>query len=296
MSGIRTKQEKVLVVIAHVVMIFLTICAIAPFWLLVSSSLQTQQSILQNGYQFIPNPISFDAYAYILKEIGQVARAYGITILVTVLGTALSLIITSMTAYVLTIKGLPGAGIIFAFILITMLLNGGTVATYITYTKVVDVRDSIFALLIPNLLMNGFSVMLVRNYYKNSIPYELIEAAQIDGAGFFRTYVQIIFPLSKPILATVGVMTALGYWNDWTNGLYFIKDSKYYSIQLLLNQINNSASYLASHSELKIPASEIPSIGVRLAISVLVILPIAIVYPFFQKYFVAGVTNGAVKG
>jgi len=296
MSGVRSGQEKTIEGIAHAVMILLTLCALIPFWLLVSSSLQTQESILRDGYRFIPKPVSFEAYAYILKEFGQIARAYGITILVTVVGTFLSLLLTSMTAYVLSLRGLPGATAIFAFMLLPMLLNGGTVSMYITYTNIIDVRDSIFALLIPNLLMNGFSVMLVRNYYKNSIPYELVEAAQSDGAGYFRTFLQIMLPLSKPILATVGVMTALGYWNDWTNGLYFIRDSRLYSIQLLLNQINSSASYLASHSELNIPASEIPSAGVRLAISVLVILPIAAVYPFFQKYLVAGITNGAVKG
>ena len=170
---------------------------------------------------------------------------------------------------------------------------------YITYTRIVDVRNTIFALLVPNLLLNGFNVMLVRNYVTNSIPRELQEAASIDGAGLFHIYIRIILPLSKPILATVGLLTALGYWNDWINGLYFVSDSKWYSIQLMLNQINSNASFLASHSDqLGQMANqiEIPTVAVRMAISVLVIIPIVAAYPFFQKYFTGGMMVGAVKG
>lgn len=295
-TGILTRQEKTVIAIAHIVMILLTIFALAPFWLLVSSSLQSESSIIQEGYSFLPRDISTSAYTYISQEWAQIGKAYGVTILVTVAGTALSLILVSLTSYALSIKGLPGGNLIFIMIIFTMLFNGGAVATYITYSSIFNIKNTVFALIIPNLLLNGFNVMLVRNYVANSIPGELQEAAMIDGASLIRIYWQIILPLSVPILATVGLLTALGYWNDWINGLYFIDDPNLNSIQLLLNNINNSASFLASHSELKIPADQIPSVTVRMAISVIAILPVVIAYPFFQKYFVGGITLGAVKG
>ena len=297
-NGILTRQENGLIRAAHIVMLLLTIFAIAPFWLLVSSSLQSEGSIIRNGYAFIPPEFSANAYTYIAKEWAQIGRAYGVTILVTVAGTTLSLILVSLTSYALSIKGLPGGKVIFLMIIFTMLFNGGAVSTYITYSSIVPVKNTLLALIVPNLLLNGFSIMLVRNYVINSIPGELQEAAMIDGASLMRIYWQIILPLSVPILATVGLLTALGYWNDWINGLYFIDGdhASLYSIQLLLNNINNSAQFLASHSELKIPSDQIPSTTVRMAISVIAILPIIIVYPFFQKYFVGGITLGAVKG
>ena len=296
MNSINTRSEKATIVIAHIIMVILSLLAIAPFWLLISSSLQAESTIITDGYSFLPRQTSFSAYQYIAQEWQQIGRAYMITIVTTITGTVVSLILVSLTSYALSIKGLPGRTVIFLMIVFTMLFNGGAVATYITYTNVLNLRNSIFALIIPNLLLNGFNVMLVRNYVTNSIPGELQEAAMIDGASIFRIYWQIILPLSKPILATVGLLTALGYWNDWVNGLYFITDSKMNSIQLLLNNINNSSQFLASHSELNIPRDQIPTIGIRMAISVIAILPILIAYPFFQKYFVGGITVGAVKG
>ena len=214
-TGILTRQEKTVITVAHIVMILLTIFALAPFWLLVSSSLQSESSIIQEGYSFLPRDISTSAYTYIAQEWAQIGRAYGVTILVTVAGTALSLILDSLTSYALSIKGLPGGKLIFIMIIFTMLFNGGAVATYITYSSIFNIKNTVFALIIPNLLLNGFNVMLVRNYVANSIPGELQEAAMIDGASLIRIYWQIILPLSVPILATVGLLTALGYWNDW---------------------------------------------------------------------------------
>ena len=296
MTGVRSRQEKTIAAIGHIVMIISTILALAPFWLLVSSSIQSETSIVRDGYSFWPKEISWASYRYLISEWKQIGRAYLVTIATTAAGTALSLFLVSMTSYVLSIKDLPGRTIIFIAILLTMLINGGQVSMYITYTRIVDVRDSILALLVPNLLLNGFNVMLVRNYVSNSIPGELQEAASIDGASLFSVYIKIIVPLSKPILATVGLLTALGYWNDWINGLYFISNAKWYSIQLLLNQINSSAQFLASHSDQALQQIEIPSVSIRMAISVMVIVPIVIAYPFFQKYFTGGMMVGAVKG
>ena len=185
---------------------------------------------------------------------------------------------------------------VFVLILITLLFNGGAVSSYIIYTNLFHIKNTIWALLIPNLMLNGFNLILVRNYMMHSIPEELQSAAEIDGAGVFKIYLKIILPLSKPIMATVGLLTALGYWNDWTNGLYFITDSNLYSVQLLLNKMNENIQYLASHSELGAVQQSLPGTSIRMAIAVVGILPVLIIYPFFQKYFAQGITMGAVKG
>lgn len=297
MSGVKSRQEKIFRTIAHVVMIILTICAIAPFWLLISSSLTSNDALMRTGYQFWPAQFSLEAYRYIAREWAQIGNAYGLTILVTIGGTAASLILVSMAGYALSRKGIPGMKVAFVLILITMLFNGGVVSSYIIYTNIFHIKNTIWALIVPNLLLNGFNIVLVRNFMEFNIPQELTEAAEIDGAGPFKVYRSIFIPLSKPILATVGLLSAVGYWNDWTNGLYFVDDSKLYTVQLLLNQMNNNVQYLASHSEITSGiAQPLPSVSIRMAIAVIGILPIIILYPFFQKYFEKGITIGAVKG
>lgn len=296
MSEIQSRQEKILIVIAHAIMILLVILAIAPFWLMIAGSLTDNDVLARTGYQFIPAKFSLDAYRYIVREWAQIGNAYMVTIFVTVVGTVSSLLIVSLAGYTLSQRDLPGMKVISVFILITILFNGGVVASYVIYSNVFHIKDTIWALIVPNLLLNGFNVILVKNYMSYSIPHELQEAAAIDGAGPFGIFFRIILPLSKPILATVGLLTAVGYWNDWTNGLYYITDSKLYSIQLLLNQMNNNIQYLASHSEMAGAAGSLPSTSIRMAIAVVGILPILLAYPFFQKYFEKGITMGAVKG
>ena len=187
---------------------------------------------------------------------------------------------------------------IFLAIRVTMLFNGGLVPTYLIYSNVVHVKNTVWGLILPNLLMSGFTVILVKNYFTTSIPGELIEAAEIDGAGQFNIFFKIVMPLSTPILATVGLMSAVTYWNDWQNGLYYISESKLYSIQLLLNEMNNNIQYLANNASnlAGVDTSTLPSVTIRLAIAVVAILPILLVYPFFQKYFAKGIVMGAVKG
>ena len=189
---------------------------------------------------------------------------------------------------------------ILSFMLIfTMLFNGGLVATYYSYVNIFHIRNTIWALIFPNLLMNAFNVILVRNYYINSIPNSLIEAARLDGAGEMAIYMRIIMPLSVPIIATIGLMTGLGYWNDWQNGLYYLTErggSQYYTIQIVLNNINENIQVLTqSASALGGVSVRMPSTTVRMAIATIGILPILVIYPFFQKYFVKGITLGGIK-
>ena len=202
-----------------------------------------------------------------------------------------------MTAYILSKRDMPGVKILNFMIIFTMLFNGGLVPTYISYTTIFHIKDTLLALIVPNLLMGAFMVMLVRNYFEHSIPGELYESARIDGASEFRIFGTIVLPLSVPIMATVGLMSALAYWNDWQNSIYYISDKKMYSIQAILNAINQSISMLASLGDTAgASAAQLPTTTIRMAIAVVGILPILIISPFFQKYFAKGLVAGAVKG
>ena len=178
-----------------------------------------------------------------------------------------------------------------------MLFNGGLVATYVSYVTIFGIKNTIFALLVPNLLMNAFMIMLVRNYFEHSIPVEIYESARIDGANEFLIFFRLVLPLGTPILATVGLMNGIAYWNDWQNSLHYVDDKALYSIQAVLNAINESVSVLASlGTSSGVSAADLPSTTIRMAVAVVGILPILILYPFFQKYFAKGLMAGSVKG
>lgn len=292
------KGDKQFQLIAHVVMIFLSVCALFPFLLLVSSSFTDEKAAILNGFSIIPSKFGLGAYKYILKEFATIGRAYLVTIIVTIVGTVLSVSITTLMAYGLT-KQVPGIKIINFLVVFTMLFNGGLVPTYYVYTNLVNVKDTILALIIPGLLMNAFSIMLVKNYFLTSIPQELIESAKMDGAGELKVLLSIVLPLSLPILATIGITLAISYWNDWTNGLYYLTNPKLFSIQTVLNKINENVQFLANNSDKitgTVDTSSLPSVTMRMAIAVIGIVPIVCIYPFFQKYFIKGITIGAVKG
>lgn len=295
---IQTRQEKGIRIFAHIFLTLMCVSALVPFWLLISSSFSDSSYAVSEGYRFFPEKLSLDAYKYILGQWEQIGRAYLVTIVVTVLGTFLSLLITSLLAYGLSQKGLPGVKLITGLLLFTMLFSGGIVPQYMIYNNILEIKNTIWGLIIPNILTNAFTVVLVRNYFTKSIPYELIEAMQIDGAGPIRIYWKLILPMSKPILATVGVMTAVTYWNDWTNSLYYITDSKLYSVQQLLNEMNNNVQFMANNSgQLQgVDVTQLPTSTMRMAIAAIAIIPIMIAYPFFQRYFTKGITQGAVKG
>ncbi len=281
-------------------MILFSLLAVVPFVLLVIASFTDNQWALVHGISFFPQKWSSTAYQYIGNEWGTIGRAYLMTIVVTLIGTALSILITTSLAYSLTEKGLPGGKILNFLVIFTMLFNGGIVASFYIWVKVFSIRNTLWALIFPNLMMNAFNIVLVKNYYISSVPGALKEAARIDGASEFRIFVQIVFPLSLPIIATIGLMTAIAYWNDWTNGLYYLTErngSHLYTIQIVLNTVNENINFLASHANQMsgISVAEIPSTTVRMAIAVVGVLPILILYPFFQKYFVKGISLGAVK-
>ena len=298
MSGVRSTEEKIYGLIGNIVMVILSLCAFLPFWLLIAASFTEEHTAVREGYKFIPSLGSTSAYGYIFQQWAQIGRAYGVTLLVTVLGTVVSVMVIMMCSYGLTQKDVPGIRVISFLIIFTMLFNGGLVPTYLVYNNILHVKNTIFGLLLPNLLCSGFNIVLVRSYIQSNIPSALVEAAEMDGAGQFKIFFQVIMPLSKPIIATIGLLNGVNYWNDWTNGLYYITDSRLYSSQQLLNEINNNIQYLSSNASAMsgIDTSNIPSNTVRMAIAVVAILPILCLYPFFQKYFSKGITLGAVKG
>lgn len=291
----KSKDEKIWRITAHIVMILLSLAAILPFILLVIASFTDNTTAVREGYSYFPSMWSLEAYQYILKNYSMIFNAYKMTIISTVLGTVGGLLITCLFSYMLSQKELPGRKILTFMVLLTMLFNGGLVPTYLIYSSMFHIKDTVWALVIPNLLMNGFNVILVKNYFENSIPGELYESARIDGAGELLIFFRIALPLSKPIMATVGLLMGITYWNDWQNGLYYLNDRSLYTIQNVLNQINQNIAYLAQTGA-SVNVSDLPTTTARMAIAVIGILPIVLVYPFFQKYFVKGITMGAVKG
>ena len=219
-------------------------------------------------------------------------RGYLITIIVTVIGVVVCVVITLMFSYMLSRPGLPFKRLLSFFVIFTMLFNGGLVATYIMYSQTFHIKNTLFALILPNLLTNAFFITMVKNFFTSSIPMELIEAARIDGASEFRIFFTVAMPLSKPIIATLGLLVGVNYWNDWQNGMYYLDDSRLYGIQNILNAINENTKYLMQAGG---SGSVMPTETVRMAAAILGILPILIIYPFFQDYFVKGITMGAVK-
>ncbi|KKO52757.1 sugar ABC transporter permease [Paenibacillus sp. DMB20] len=280
-------------------MALLTILAFLPFILILSASFTDESTLVREGYSFLPSKLSLDAYTYMVSSAGTFLRAYGVSFLVTILGTGIGLMITSMLAYPMSRRDFKYHNVLAFVVFFTMLFSGGIVPSYILWTKYFHIKDTLWALIIPNLLTNGFHVLLIRNYYKNNVPVDLIEAAQIDGASELRTFFKIMLPLSVPVMATVGLFMGLAYWNDWINALYYITEPKYYGIQNMLIRLMNNIQFLKSSqasSVLGANAVELPSTAIRMAMAVIGILPIVGVLPFLQKYLIKGVVVGAVKG
>ncbi len=286
-------------VIGYAVLAVMSVLAIVPFALMFVASVSSEQSITQNGYSLFPSEFSLDAYRYLGANASIISRAYLTTALVALVGTFLGLMMTLLLAYALSRQNLPGRSILNFYVIFTMLFHGGLVATYLVYTEQFHIKNTYFALLVPSLLMNAFNVMLARNYFTSSIPASLIEAAKIDGASEFKVFWRIVFPISMPIIATIGMFIFIAYWNDWNNGLYYLTDPRFYNIQNVLNDMLKNIQFLKNHSELggEIMAAmaNLPSSSVRMAIAAVVAIPVLLVFPFFEGFFVKGIVLGGVK-
>lgn len=292
------KKDTGFQIFANLFMIFLGVLVLFPLALLIMSSLSSESEIIRNGYTLLPKAIDTTAYQYIFKE-GSIFRSYFITIFVTLTGTVISVIITTMVSYTLTVPGLPGRKILSFYVLFTMLFSGGLIPSYMMWVTIFHIKNTIWALILPSLLCSAFNIMITRSYFQNNIPPEILESARIDGMSEFGIFFKIVMPLSVPIIATIGFMTALSYWNDWKNSLYYITDKNLVDIQALLNNMLTNAQYLAQSMDSSMVATDsgnIPSLTLRMAIAVVGMLPMICLYPFFQKYYMKGLTIGAVKG
>lgn len=285
--------------VSTVILTVLVVLAMLPIVLIVVASFTAETTLIRDGYRFMPKELSLDAYYYMLKQGKIILRSYGVSFLVTFGGTAVSVLLTTMLAYPMARKSFKYRNLLAFFVFFTMLFNGGIVPSYIMWTRFFHIKDTIWALMIPNYLVSAFNVILVKNYFQNSIPDSLIEAAQLDGASEFQIFVKVMLPLAVPTVATISLFTGIAYWNDWTNGLYYVNNEKFYSIQQLLMKIMSNIQALRSNSNASLlgtGAVDLPSTSVRMAMAVIGILPIVIIYPFVQKYLVKGVIVGAVKG
>ena len=294
----KSKDEKRFQFIGNTVMILMTILAVAPLLLVIISSFTDNNTLIRNGYSYFPEKLSLAAYKYIFIENPQVLKAYAVSFELTAAGTLLSLVVTTLLAYAISKKDMPGKGILTFYIFFTMLFNGGLVPTYINYVNVFHIKDTFWALLIPGLVTNGFNILLMKSYFASSIPDEIMEAAYIDGASETQTFLRIAVPLAKPIIATIGLFSGIAYWNDWNNGyVYLNKRQDLFSIQNLLNRIVQNIQYLTQSGDSNAAAllADLPTVSVRMAMAIAGVLPVLVIYPFVQNNFVKGITLGGVK-
>ncbi len=280
----------------NTLMIVLCILCLAPFVMLIAASFTGENTLVAEGYNFLIKDFSLDAYKYLFRD-NSIFRSYGITILVTAVGVICSILVTTLLAYPLSMGNLPGRNIFMFLVFFTMLFSGGLVPSYMMWTQIFHIKNTILAYIIPNLITNGFTIMIMRTYFATNIPKEILESARIDGASELKILFKIVVPMSLPIIATIGLMSGITYWNDWNNALYYITDNHLNSIQALLNKMLTNAQYLQQTAQYgSVAMDAVPTTAVRMAVAVLGAVPLMCIYPFFQKYFAKGLTLGAVKG
>lgn len=279
--------------------LFTVICllTIFPFLLTVSVSISNEGDIVKYGYSVFPKNIDFSAYKYIFRNYWTILNAYKVTAIFSFSAMFLGVMLMSMIAYALSRKDMKGGNVISFFLYFTMLFSGGLVPTYILITQYLHLNDTIWVYILPGLISPWY-VFMIRTFFKN-IPEEIIEAVMLDGASEFTIYSKIVVPLSKPVLATVALFTFLANWNDWYNSMLYINDESLISLQYLLQRIMQNITLLQENSmnmSSFLDDMKIPSETVRMAMAVVVAGPALLIFPFFQKYFVQGLTIGGVKG
>jgi putative aldouronate transport system permease protein len=277
--------------------LFAFVC-VFPFLFITIISFTDETTLARNGYRLIPEKWSLEGYIYVFKAGDQLLRSYGVTIFVTVVGTVISLIFTSMFAYAISRKSFKYRNFFSFFAFFTMLFNGGLVPTYIVATQLLGLKNSIWGLVLP-LVVNAFYIMIMRTFFITMVPDAIIESGKIDGAGEFGIFLRLVLPLSLPGLATIGLFSTLGYWNDWFNAMLYIDDPNLVPLQALLMRIETSMQFILQNSQnssISIALLQsLPQDTSRMAMVVLATGPIVLAYPFFQRYFIQGLTIGAVK-
>ena len=275
--------------------LFALVCLL-PFLLLLIGSFTDNNLLILEGYSFFPKKWSLDGYRFIFQYPESLLNAYRVTIFTTLVTTFGSLFLTSMTGYALSRQDFRTRNAFAFFFYFTQLFSGGLIPWYMLSTQFLHLRDSIWALIIPG-LMGSYNLLLMRNFIKQCVPNELVESARIDGAGDMRIFLQIVIRLSTPALATIGLFIALGKWNDWYSSMMFIKTESKHTLQYYLYRMVNMANALRNMERAGVTANvSLPSETVKMAMAMVATGPVVLVYPFVQRYFVKGLTVGAIKG
>lgn len=283
----------------NVVLAILSAICIIPFIFVLIISFTDESSLSANGYRFIPDKLSINAYEYILRSGTQILKSYGVTIVVTVLGTVIGLLLTGTYAYALSRKTFAYRKFFTKLVAVPMLFSGGMVASYLVISQFLGLRNSIWVLILP-LALNSFNIIVLRTFFSTSIPDAVVESAKIDGASEWRLFFQIVIPMALPGIATIGLFLTLGYWNDWFNAMLYMDGDAIIPLQYLLIKLETNLEFIVNNSaQLGVDgvtaAQSMPKETIKMAIVVISTVPIIFAYPFFQQYFVNGLTIGAVK-
>ncbi len=285
-------------VVFNIIFLILAIMCVIPLLFVFSISITDEEALRTNGYQMIPSVFSGSAYKFLWNERGMILRAAFMSILVTVVGTIIAIALDTSMGYVVSRRNFALKKLYTWLIFIPMVFNGGMLASYVVVNNILGLSNTIWALILP-LACSSFSVTICRTFFRTTVPDSIIESAKIDGAGQFRIFTQIVLPISKPVIATIGMFAAFGYWNDWFQASLYIQDKNLQTLQSLLNNIQKNIEYIANNPygglSLQQYKSSMPTESVRMAIAIVIIVPIACTYPFFQKYFISGLTIGSVK-
>ena len=282
-------------IIANIILAVFAIACVFPFIFVIIISLTSEQSLLEHGYSIFPKEWSFEAYKYLFQSGGALAQSYMVTILVTVLGTIINVSMISTYAYAISRKGFKYRRQFTFLVFFTMLFGGGMVPSYIVMTQVLGLKNTIWALILP-LAFNSFNIIVMRTFFQKSVPDSIIESARIDGASEFRIFIKIVIPLALPGIATIALFSTLAYWNDWFNAMLYIDYQNLVPLQHMLMKIEKNMEFIRQNAMLSGEVmNALPQESVRMAMVVISTLPIACTYPFFQKYFISGLTIGGVK-
>ncbi len=285
-------------IVFNIVFLILAVMCVIPLLFVFSISITDEEAIRQNGYQLVPQELSSAAYEFLWNERLTILRAAFMSVLVTIVGTIISIALNTSMGYVVSRRNFKLKKLYTWLIFIPMVFNGGMLASYVVVSNILGLNNSIWALILP-LACSLFSVTICRTFFRTTVPDSIIESAKIDGAGQFRIWSQIVLPISKPVMATISMFAAFGYWNDWFQASLYIQDTKLQTLQSLLNQMQKNIEYIANNPYGGLSMQEyklsMPTESVRMAIAIVIIVPIACTYPFFQKYFISGLTIGSVK-
>ncbi len=285
-------------IVFNIIFLILAVMCVIPLLFVFSISITEEEALRTNGYQLIPSVFSGSAYKFLWNERGMILRAAFMSVLVTIVGTLIAIALDTSMGYVVSRRNFKLKKLYTWLIFIPMVFNGGMLASYVVVNNILKLSNTIWALILP-LACSSFSVTICRTFFRTTVPDSIIESAKIDGAGQFRIWSQIVMPISKPVIATIGMFAAFGYWNDWFQASLYIQDKNLQTLQSLLNNIQKNIEYIANNPygglSLQQYKASMPTESVRMAIAIVIIVPIACTYPFFQKYFISGLTIGSVK-